>query len=122
MRTALLLALLVPLQAPADPVVTPTAPIALFNGHDLSNWEADVPARDTDPERFGRASSSGADMLVSLGTPEGHLVTKAARTGTTASNPEYRFHRQARQLRHCSCTPRARARSTRCSRSRSKCR
>ena len=75
MRTAILLALLVPLQAPADPVVTPTATIALFNGRDLSNWEADVPARDTAPDlRPSFIIRSG--RLVSLGTPEGHLVTR----------------------------------------------
>jgi len=75
MRTALLLALLVPLQPPADPVVSPTATIALFNGHDLSNWEADIPARDTAPDL--RPSFIIRDgRLVSLGTPEGHLVTK----------------------------------------------
>ena len=75
MRIALLLALLVPLQAPADPVVTPDAPIALFNGHDLSNWEADVPARDKDPNLRPSFVIRGGH-LVSLGTPEGHLVTK----------------------------------------------
>lgn len=88
MRTALLLALLVPLQAPADPVVTPTTTIALFNGRDLSNWEADVPDRDTNPGlrpsfiiRNGR--------LVSLGTPEGHLVTKQ-------QYRDYRLHAEYR--------------------------
>jgi hypothetical protein len=75
MRIVLLLALLVPLQAPADPVVAPTATIALFNGHDLSNWEADVPDRDTAPNL--RPSFIIRDgRLVSLGTPEGHLVTR----------------------------------------------
>ena len=75
MRTALLLALLVPLQPPADSVIAPTATIALFNGHDLSNWEADIPARDTAPDL--RPSFIIRDgRLVSLGTPEGHLVTK----------------------------------------------
>jgi hypothetical protein len=75
MRTALWLALLVPLQAPADPVITPTAPIALFNGQDLSNWEADVPARDKNPS-LGPSFVIRGGHLVSLGRPEGHLVTK----------------------------------------------
>jgi hypothetical protein len=74
MRIVLLLALLVPLQAPADPVVAPTATIALFNGHDLSNWEADVPDRDTAPN-LRRSFIIRDGRLVSLGTPEGHLVT-----------------------------------------------
>ena len=119
MRTALLLALLVPLQAPDDPVVTPTAPIALFNGHDLSNWEADVPARDKDPGLRPSFVIRGG-YLVSLGTPEGHLVTKQ----------QYRDYRLESHTAlpaspvtaACSCTPRARAPSTRCSRSPSKCR
>jgi hypothetical protein len=75
MRTALLLALLVPLQTPADSVVAPTATIALFNGHDLSNWEADVPARDSAPALRPSFIIRGG-RLVSLGTPEGHLVTR----------------------------------------------
>jgi Domain of Unknown Function (DUF1080) len=75
MRTVLLLALLIPLQAPADRAVTPATTIALFNGRDLSNWEADVPARDTRPGlRPSFVIRNG--LLVSLGTPEGHLVTK----------------------------------------------
>ena len=48
---------------------------SLFNGKDLSGWDVDVPARDNDPDappsfivRDGK--------LVSLGKPEGHLVTK----------------------------------------------
>ena len=89
MRTAILLALLVPLQAPADPVVTPTATIALFNGRDLSNWEADVPARDTAPDL--RPSFIIRDgRLVSLGTPEGHLVTRQ-QYGDYRHEAEYRF-------------------------------
>ena len=75
MRIAMLLALLVPLQVPADPVVVPATTIALFNGRDLSNWEVDVPARDKNPAL--RPSFVVRDgRLVSLGTPEGHLVTR----------------------------------------------
>jgi hypothetical protein len=89
MRIALLLALLVPLQAPADPVVAPTATIALFNGHDLSNWEADVPDRDTAPNL--RPSFIIRDgRLVSLGTPEGHLVTRQQYRDYRLQS-EYRF-------------------------------
>jgi hypothetical protein len=75
MRIAMLLALLVPLQAPADPVVVPATTIALFNGRDLSNWEPDVPARDKNPG-LGPSFVVRNGQLVSLGTPEGHLVTK----------------------------------------------
>ena len=72
MRT-LLIALMLAGQASAG--VTPQTVIPLFNGKDLSNWEADVPARDTDP---GLPPSFVVrdGMLVSLGKPPGHLVTK----------------------------------------------
>lgn len=75
MWTLLLLSLLTLGQAPVEQVVTPAEVIPLFNGTDLSNWEADVPAHDDNP---GLAPSFVVrnGMLVSLGTPEGHLVTK----------------------------------------------
>ena len=60
----------------ADPIA-PDRTIALWNGKDLSNWDADVPKRDTDPSL--PASFVVRDgNLVSLGKPEGHLVTKQA--------------------------------------------
>lgn len=49
-------------------------PISLFNGHDLSGWHADVPEMDTS----ATATSPfivREGMLVSLGTPGGHLIT-----------------------------------------------
>ena len=75
MRTSLLLLLLVSMGPQSDQVVTPDRVTPLFNGKDLSNWDADVPARDTNPnapESFIIRNG----MLVSLGKPEGHLVTK----------------------------------------------
>jgi hypothetical protein len=54
--------------------VSPKAVIRLFNGTDLAGWTADVPARDADPK--GPPSFIVRDgKLVSLGKPEGHLVT-----------------------------------------------
>ena len=52
------------------------APIALFNGKDLTGWIADVPQADKEP---GIAPSFIVrdGLLVSLGKPEGHLVTAA---------------------------------------------
>jgi hypothetical protein len=58
-----------------DPAVVPDRAIALFNGKDLAGWEADVRARDKDP----KAPDSFVvrdGLLVSLGKPEGHLVTQ----------------------------------------------
>jgi hypothetical protein len=60
----------------ADALV-PAKVVPLFNGKDLSGWDADVPARDKDatlPPSFVVRDGT----LVSLGKPEGHLVTQQA--------------------------------------------
>ncbi len=50
--------------------------IDLFNGKDLSGWHADVPDMDKDPNlKTPFIIRNG--MLVSLGTPGGHLITDA---------------------------------------------
>ncbi len=75
MRSATLLTVLAFLAATGDPAIVPDRVTPLFNGTDLSGWEADVPARDTDkdaPDSFVVRN----DLLVSLGEPRGHLVTK----------------------------------------------
>ena len=47
---------------------------SLFNGHDLAGWHADVPDMDNDPNaEMPFIVRDG--MLVSLGTPGGHLIT-----------------------------------------------
>lgn len=47
---------------------------SLFNGKDLSGWHVDVPEMDDNPEaRNPFIVREG--MLVSLGTPQGHLIT-----------------------------------------------
>ncbi len=61
----------------ADQAVTPDRPISLWNGKDLSNWDADVPKRDADPSLPDSFVVRGG-MLVSRGKPEGHLITKPA--------------------------------------------
>lgn len=52
-------------------------PSPLYNGRDLTGWHLDVPAADG-----GRAVAPSFvvrdGMLVSLGTPEGHLITDAS--------------------------------------------
>jgi hypothetical protein len=66
--------------APAQDAATAVVPhevTPLFDGKDLSGWEADVPARDRNPglpESFVVRDG----MLVSMGKPEGHLITKQA--------------------------------------------
>lgn len=54
----------------------PEAPksISLFNGTDLAGWHRDVPATDNDPEARNPFIVRDG-MLVSLGTPGGHLIT-----------------------------------------------
>ncbi len=52
------------------------ASISLFNGHDLAGWHADIPKHDTDPT-VADSFVVRNGMLVSLGTPQGHLITDA---------------------------------------------
>jgi hypothetical protein len=48
--------------------------VSLFNGEDLSGWHVDVPAMDDNPN--AKCPFIVRDgMLVSLGTPPGHLIT-----------------------------------------------
>jgi hypothetical protein len=49
-------------------------PVSLFNGKDLTGWHADVPAMDTD-KNVKSPFIIRNGMLVSLGTPGGHLIT-----------------------------------------------
>ena len=85
----LLITPLLALLAAADAVVAPDTVIPLFNGRDLSNWDVDVPERDTDPN--APPSFAVRDgMLVSLGKPPGHLITKQAYRNYRLE-AEYRF-------------------------------
>jgi hypothetical protein len=69
--------------------LSPTSVIRLFNGRDLAGWTADVPARDTEPN--GPPSFVVREgKLVSLGKPEGHLVTDG-RYRDYRLEVEYRF-------------------------------
>lgn len=68
---------------------SPTTVVSLFNGRDLTGWTPDVPARDRDPN--GPPSFVVRDgRLVSLGKPEGHLVTDG-RYRDYRLELEYRF-------------------------------
>jgi len=76
-----------PAAAPA--ATSPKAVIHLFNGKDLAGWTPDVPARDADPK--GPPSFVVRNgMLVSLGEPQGHLLTDA-RYRDYRLEVEYRF-------------------------------
>ncbi|MEZ4904932.1 MAG: DUF1080 domain-containing protein [Spirosomataceae bacterium] len=50
--------------------------ISLFNGKDLTGWHIDVPAMDKDPQLRNPFIVRG-NLLVSLGEPQGHLITDA---------------------------------------------
>lgn len=47
---------------------------SLFNGTDLQGWHVDVPAMDENPDTINPFIIRDS-MLVSLGTPRGHLIT-----------------------------------------------
>jgi hypothetical protein len=69
-----------------------TAPgksISLFNGKDLAGWHADIPAADKD-ESVRPSFVVRDGMLVSQGTPRGHLITDRQFSGFKLV-AEYRF-------------------------------
>lgn len=54
--------------------VKESGPVSLFNGRDLSGWHIDVPKMDSDASLKSPFLVRNG-MLVSLGTPGGHLIT-----------------------------------------------
>ena len=86
---------------------TQEKPTSLFNGIDLTGWHIDVPAMDTNPDTLNPFIVRNG-MLVSLGTPGGHLITDSIFQDYRLTI-EYRF---AAQPGNCgvlvhSSTPRA---------------
>jgi hypothetical protein len=80
---------------------------SLFNGSDLSGWHIDVPAMDVNPDTLNPFIVRDG-MLVSLGTPGGHVITDAVFQNYQLT-VEYRFAREPGNcgvLVHAS-TPRA---------------
>lgn len=61
----------------APAAIVPDKVTPLFNGKDLTGWEADVPAKDNDPN-VPPSFVVHDGLLVSKGKPEGHLVTTQA--------------------------------------------
>ena len=57
-----------------SPVQPKSEPVSLFNGSDLSGWHWDVPAMDSNPDTV-MPFIVREGLLVSLGTPGGHLIT-----------------------------------------------
>jgi hypothetical protein len=62
---------------------------SLFNGQDLDGWHADVPKMDKDPN-LASPFIVRDGMLVSLGSPGGHLITDAVHQNYRLE-VEYRF-------------------------------
>jgi hypothetical protein len=62
---------------------------SLFNGKDLSGWHIDVPEMDTNSAAINPFIIRNG-LLVSLGTPQGHLITDADYENFRL-NLEYRF-------------------------------
>ncbi len=62
---------------------------SLFNGKDLSGWHSDVPQLDKDPAARNPFIIRNG-LLVSLGTPGGHLITDASYQNYRLE-VEYRF-------------------------------
>lgn len=62
---------------------------SLFNGHDLSGWHIDIPAMDEDSTARNPFIVRD-NMLVSLGTPGGHLITDSTYSNYRLE-VEYRF-------------------------------
>lgn len=88
-RFASALLLVVAAAVSAEPPTPKTPARSLFNGKDLAGWRADVPAADKDPAI--KPSFVVRDgKLVSLGSPNGHLITDAAFSNYRL-DVEYRF-------------------------------
>ena len=64
-------------------------PIALFNGENLDGWHADIPAAD-DKEDKNPSFTVRDGLLVSLGSPAGHLLTDEEYSDYSLT-VEYRF-------------------------------
>lgn len=62
---------------------------SLFNGKDLTGWHADVPAMDTNTQAKNPFIVRNG-LLVSLGTPGGHLITDSVYQNYRLT-VEYRF-------------------------------
>src|SRR4051812_12077162 len=78
------------LQAPpGESPIVPTRVTPLFNGRDLTGWKADVPEKDTHPSAPDSFIVRNG-LLVSLGTPEGHLLTEKSYRNYRLE-VEYRF-------------------------------
>ena len=75
--------------ASTEQPIVPAKVMRLFNGRDLSGWKADVPEKDKNPAAPDSFIVRNG-MLVSLGTPGGHLLTEQSYRNYRL-DVEYRF-------------------------------
>lgn len=80
---------ILPLLALSIGMIHAAEPIPLFNGKNLDGWHADVPAAD-DKEDKNPSFIVRDGLLVSLGTPGGHLITDKEHADYKLT-VEYRF-------------------------------
>jgi hypothetical protein len=64
-------------QSSSAEAIVPDRVMPLFNGRDLTGWKPDVPNKDKNPDAPDSFIVRDG-MLVSLGTPRGHLLTTSA--------------------------------------------
>lgn len=74
MKNIFILATVAWLAFSCSPVKQKSEQVTLFNGSDLSGWHWDVPAMDYNPDTV-MPFIVREGLLVSLGTPGGHLIT-----------------------------------------------
>jgi hypothetical protein len=72
-----------------EQAIVPTRVMPLFNGRDLTGWKPDVPEKDTNPSAPDSFIVRNG-LLVSLGTPGGHLLTEQSYRNYRLE-VEYRF-------------------------------
>jgi 3-keto-disaccharide hydrolase len=77
------------IERPANADTQGRAPRSLFDGKDLKGWHVDVPALDTNP-RGRNPFIVRNGMLVSLGEPQGHIITDSSYRNYRLE-VEYRF-------------------------------
>lgn len=89
MKPYILIALSLALYCCKSSSTSKTAGQSLFNGKDLSGWHVDVPEMDKNPAAKNPFVVRNG-LLVSMGTPEGHLITDAIHQNYRLEI-EYRF-------------------------------
>lgn len=78
-----------PLLALSIGIVQASEPILLFNGKNLDGWHTDIPAADDKADK-NPSFTVREGLLVSLGSPGGHLITDKEYSDYTLT-VEYRF-------------------------------